>query len=637
MIVCQGNNITKSFGDHTLFEKVSFEINEQERVGLVGVNGSGKTTLFKIILGQIPCDSGDVYFSKFSHSGYMEQHINTGSGRTMYEEMETAFSAVIEIEHELDKISHEIDMGSNDMNRLIHEQQLLQEKFERMGGLTYKSRTRSALLGLGFREEEFNLPCSKLSGGQKSKISLGKLLLSPCNLLLLDEPTNHLDIASVEWLEEFLKNYSGAAVIISHDRYFLDKVTNRTFELEHHRLTAYHGNYSAYLKKKAEDKEILQHHYQNAMKEIHRIENIIVQQRQWNREKNIRTAESKQKMLERLKEDLVKPENELEQLHFQFTVKLNSGNDVLNCKELAKAFNQKRLFQDVGFQIQKGERVFLLGANGCGKTTLLRMIMKQLPLDAGKIQYGTNVDIGYYDQAQSGLHMDKLLIDEIWDEYPDMTQTEIRSSLASFLFKSEDVFKYIRDLSGGERARVALLKLMLSGANFLLLDEPTNHLDITSREALENALMEYDGTLLMVSHDRYFINKLATKILDMENNGITNYNGNYDYYIEKRVESPSVAIEKKPEKPKTNDYKERKAKESEYRRLLGRISRLEKEIQEVESSITDCETQLEDPEIASDYDKLLQVSARHKELEEKLSALYTEWEQLQTEAEDGIK
>lgn len=636
MIVCQGTNITKSFGENTLFEKVSFEIGEQDRIGLVGVNGSGKTTLFKIIMGQIPCDSGEVYYSKFSQSGYMEQHINTDSGRTLYQEMQNAFSAVMELECKLEQISHRIDAESDDIHTLIHEQQALQEKFEAMSGLTYKSRTRSALLGLGFQEEEFDLPCTKLSGGQKSKISLGKLLLSPCNLLLLDEPTNHLDIKSVEWLEEFLKNYQGAAVIISHDRYFLDKVTNRTFELEHHRLTAYHGNYTAYLKKKEEDKEILQHHYQNAMKEIHRIENIIVQQRQWNREKNIRTAESKQKMLDRLKEDLVKPENELDQLRFQFTARLNSGNEVLKCKGLAKAFNQKKLFHDVDFQIQKGERVFLLGANGCGKTTLLRMIMKQFPIETGDIQYGANVDVGYFDQAQSNLHMNKLLIDEIWDEYPDMTQTEIRSALAAFLFKSEDVFKRIGDLSGGERARAALLKLMLSGANFLLLDEPTNHLDITSREALEQALLAYDGTLLLVSHDRYFINKLATRILEMKNEGVFNYNGNYDYYLEKKVQLPQTSSEKQSIIQKSNEYKERKAKESERRRLLGRISRLEKEIEETETAIADCEALLETPEVALDYERLLQVSGQHKELQEQLGRLYADWEEMQIAAESDV-
>lgn len=633
MIVCQGVNVTKSFGENILFKNVCFEIGEQDRIGFVGVNGSGKTTLFKIIMEQIPCDNGEIYFSKFSQAGYMEQHINTDSGRTLYEEMESTFSSVVEVEHQLEEIARRIDCGTKEIHSLIHEQQILQEKFESMGGLTYKSRTRSALLGLGFRKEEFNLPCSKLSGGQKSKISLGKLLLSPCNLLLLDEPTNHLDIASVEWLEEFLKNYSGAAIIISHDRYFLDKVTNRTFELEHRRLTAYHGNYTAYLKKKSEDKEILQHHYQNAMKEIHRIENIIVQQRQWNREKNIRTAESKQKMLDRLKEDLVKPENELEQLHFQFTSKAKSGNEVLSCKSLAKSFDQKELFHDVNFQIRKGDRVCLLGANGCGKTTLLRMIVHQLSPDTGAIEYGTNVDIGYFDQAQANLHMDKLLINEIWDEYPDMTQTEIRSALAAFLFKSEDVFKRMRDLSGGERARTALLKLMLSGANFLLLDEPTNHLDITSREALEKALLEYDGTLLMVSHDRYFINKLATRVLDMSNEGIVNYDGNYDYFLQKKILQPQTIEIKKPVVQKANEYKERKAKESEHRRLLGKIARLEKKIEQTEEEITNCEVLLENPEVASDYEKLLQVSAQHKGLQEQLNEFYSEWEELQTAAE----
>lgn len=633
MVICNAVGLSKSFGEDVLFDNVTFEIGDKDRIGFVGVNGSGKSTLFKIIMGEMPLDSGSVYFAKNASPGYMAQHVFTQSDRTLYEEMLTASRDVIEIEEQLGKIAQDIDSGVGDVHAMIQKQLAMQEKFEAMGGLTYQSRTRAALLGLGFDERDFNMSCSHLSGGQKSKISLGKLLLSSHNLLLLDEPTNHLDIASVEWLEEFIKGYSGAVIIVSHDRYFLDKVTTRTFELEHRHLLAYKGSYSAYLAKKEEDKAIAEHHYNNAMKEIRRIEGIIVQQRQWNREKNIRTAESKAKMLERLKEELVKPESELERLHFKFSANTVSGSDVLFCEGLAKGF-QKPLFHDVSFQIKKGQRIFLLGANGCGKTTLLKMLMNKQTPDAGKIRFGVNVNIGYFEQTQSNLHLEKTLIDEIWDDYPDMTQTEIRSALAAFLFKNEDVFKRISELSGGERARTALLKLMLSGSNLLLLDEPTNHLDITSREALENALQEYDGTLLMVSHDRYFINKLATGILELNENGVNSYIGNYDYYLERRVaEQPSA---QPAESKGANEYKERKAKESEKRRLLGKISRLEQEIAELEEQIARLEEKLGSEEIAADYEKLMQASQEHRELKDKLDENYILWEELQAQAENFI-
>lgn len=634
MVICNAVGLSKSFGEDVLFDNVTFEIGDKDRIGFVGVNGSGKSTLFKIIMGEMSPDAGNVYFAKNASPGYMAQHVFTESNRTLYEEMLTASRDVIEIEEQLNKIAHDIDSGVGDVHAMIQKQLLLHEKFEAMGGLTYQSRTRAALLGLGFNENDFNMPCVHLSGGQKSKISLGKLLLSSHNLLLLDEPTNHLDIASVEWLEEFIKGYSGAVIIVSHDRYFLDKVTTRTFELEHRHLLAYKGSYSAYLVKKEEDKAIVEHHYNSAMKEIRRIEGIIVQQRQWNREKNIRTAESKEKMLERLKEELVKPENELEHLHFKFSASMTSGNDVLFCDELSKGFKNKPLFRDVSFEVKKGQRIFLLGANGCGKTTLLKILMNMQSPDSGKIRFGVNVNIGYFEQTQENLHMEKTLIDEIWDDYPDMTQTEIRSALAAFLFKNEDVFKRISELSGGERARTSLLKLMLSGSNFLLLDEPTNHLDITSREALENALQEYDGTLLMVSHDRYFINKIATNILELTENGVRSYVGNYDDYIARRVvEQPCAPV---TESVKGNEYKERKARESEKRKLLGRISRLEKEIENTEQQIAQIEESLNSEEIAADYEKLMQASQEHKILQDKLNENYLLWEELQSEAEKII-
>ncbi len=529
MVYLSATNVSKAFGEETLFENVSFHVEEHDKIGLVGANGAGKTTLFKMIIGQMEPDTGGVYVNRDA-IGYMEQYACLDDGRTVLEEALSGFWKFRRMEEELHSLTAALDKAGDDAG-LIERQQFLTEQYAAQGGLTYQSRVRAALLGLGFAPEDLERPLSSLSGGQRSKVSLARLLTCDAKLLLLDEPTNHLDIRSVGWLEDFLKAYDGAYLVISHDRYFLDQVTKKTFELEHGHLRMYGGGYSEYLLRKQEDREVLQHQYDSQMREIKRIEGIIAQQRQWNREKNIKTAESKQKMVDRLRGQLVKPEAELSAIRFAFNVLPGGGNDVLLAEELSKRFGEKKLFEHAKLHIRNGERVFLLGENGCGKTTLLRIITGQLPSDSGFLRLGVGIKAGYYDQNLEGLNYDKDVIHEVWDKYPQMTQTQVRNALAVFLFTGDDVFKPMRALSGGERARVALLKLMLSKANFLLLDEPTNHLDIASREALESALLGYEGTLLMVSHDRYFINKLADRVLVMKENGIEECIGNYDDYL----------------------------------------------------------------------------------------------------------
>lgn len=621
-------NLNVSFGDKVLFDGVSFEIGEHDRVGLIGVNGAGKTTLFRLITGELEPTAGEAFVSKQARVGYLEQHACADSARSIYDEMLSVFADVMQVERELSETTHLLEAGEGDLNALINRQQDLNDRFERMGGLTYRSRTRAALMGLGFPEKDFDQPCGNLSGGQKSKLSLGKLLLSGANLLLLDEPTNHLDIESVEWLEGFLRDFTGAALIISHDRYFLDRVTNRTMELEHGHVKLFKGNYTAYQQFKKQEREVQRKHYENAMREMKRIEGIIAQQRQWNREKNIRTAESKEKMLERMKAELEIPDAELDSLRFAFQPHMVSGNDVILASGLAKSFEEKKLFANVELHVRRGDRAFLLGPNGCGKTTLLRVLLGRTPADQGRFTFGTNVQIGYFDQGLAGLHPEKTVLDEIWDTYPAMTQTQVRSALAAFLFQGEDVYKQVQTLSGGEKARTALLKLMLSGANLLLLDEPTNHLDISSREALEDALSGYEGTMLIVSHDRYFINKLANRVLHLTHDGVKEYLGGYDDYVQALDNQPrpgKVAAEK----PKQNDYKLRKERESERRKLMGRISRCEQEIAAIDEETAALNAQLEQPQVAADYAKVLELTQQLAALHEKQEELYAEWEKMQ--------
>ena len=526
-------NLSVSFVERTLFSDVSFDVEAHDKVGFIGANGVGKTTLFRTLNGELEPNEGVIAFEKSVRVGYMEQHACNNPRVDIYHELLSVFDDLQETEAEIARLTAAIDSQSGDLDALVAEQTRLMEAYEAQGGLTYQSRTRAALIGLGFPETDFTMPVGNLSGGQRSKLSLAKLLLSRSTLLLLDEPTNHLDIQSVGWLEDFLRDFKGAMIIISHDRYFLDHVTNKTIELEHGKVMCYKGAYSEFIRKKEAHNEALKNKYENDMKEIRRIEGIVEQQRRWGRERNFITAASRQKEVDRIKAQLVTPDSELETMRMRFEPKFESGNDVLICRGLAKSFGEKRLFRDVHIHIRKGERVFILGANGCGKTTLFRILSGRMPQDRGEFDLGANVMTGYFDQLQQNLDLSKTAIDEVWDLFPNMTQTEVRSALASFLFKGDEVFKPLSKMSGGERARISLLKLMLQGSNFLLLDEPTNHLDAASREELEKTLADYSGTLLIISHDRYFINKLAHRVLVLTPDGVKEYLGNYDNYLER--------------------------------------------------------------------------------------------------------
>ena len=626
MAILDVQNLTLSFGDDTLFEGVSFDVKEKEKAGLIGVNGAGKTSLFKIITGEYEPDSGNCFVSKNAKIGYMEQH-TCAEDKTVYEELISVFSELIEIEKELEELSHTLTNSSENQSLNIERQDALTERFQREGGLTYKSMTRSALIGLGFDESEFSMPTSKLSGGQKSKLILAKLLLSKADFLLLDEPTNHLDIKAVEWLEGFLKDFSGACLIISHDRYFLDKITNKTIEIENKKCRSYKGNYSEFLVKKEAEQKAIEEKYENDMKEIERIEGIIAQQRQWNREKNIKTAESKEKQIERIKAQLVVPDSKVKKIRFDFTPKIISGEEVLTAGDLSKSFDGKEIFSGADLRIMRGEKVFLLGDNGCGKTTLLKILMKDYLPDSGYFKFGANVFTGYFDQVQAKLDLSKTVIEEIWSSFPSMTETMVRSSLAAFLFRGDEVFKNLSECSGGERARVALLKLMLGKFNFLLLDEPTNHLDSFSREELEKTLLDYSGTMLIVSHDRYFINKLASRILELTPTGINEYLGNYDDYILKKAELSSPLFSKK-EKPsgekKVNDYKLKKELQSKIRKAKTRLKNCENEIEKAEAEISEIEEKL----AVSEYQELMELTASLDEKARLRDSLYSEWEAL---------
>lgn len=629
MILLNGSSIKKTFLDETLFEDVSLSVDSSDKIGFVGVNGAGKSTLFKIITGEMDYDEGEIFKNKSLKIGYLDQYSVNGSSKTIIDEILTVFSEVIEIENQLDEIRFDIENKNGDLDALIKKQTVLQERFSELDGFYYKSKAKSTLTGLGFAEEEFSLNVDKLSGGQKTRVALGKILLSDANLLLLDEPTNHLDIESVEWLEDFLKNYNGAFIVISHDRYFLDKVTNKTFELSNMRFRSYNGNYSEYAAQREIDKKTEQRNYDNTMKEIKRLEGVVEQQRRWGRERNFITAESKQKVIDKLQQTLVTPEAENEEMYFSFKACAGGGQDVLETQNLGMAFGENRLFENADMLIKKGEKVFLLGPNGCGKTTLLKIIMDDYEQTEGEYKIGANIHIGYYDQIQENLSMDKTVIDEVWDEYPNLTQTQIRNALAVFLFRGEDVFKEIHKLSGGERARVELVKLMLKSVNLLIMDEPTNHLDIEAREALESALSDYDGTMLMVSHDRYFINKLADRILYLTPNGIESHTGGYDSF------SACTAV--KTEKKVTDnalDYKEQKRLEAEKRKTVNRFKKVEELIEQLENEIEGLNSEMSKPEYSADFTKLSELSKEVEEKNAELETLMTEWEQLQITIEE---
>ena len=633
MPVLSVSKMSMSFGERELFRDLSFEVESRDKVGLIGRNGVGKTTLFKLIQGELEPSSGVVASERGLRIGYMEQHACSNGSRSIYDELESVFADLKADEELIEELTAKIDRGEGDLNELISRQTRLIESFERDGGLTYKSRTRAALIGLGFSEAEFAMPTSALSGGQRSKLSLLKLLLSKSDLLLLDEPTNHLDIGSVSWLEDFLRGYKGAMLVVSHDRYFLDAVTNKTVEITHGHGVTYKGSYTEFMRKKQAAEDAIKKQYENDMKEIRRIEGIIEQQRRWNRERNIRMAESKEKELERIKARVVVPESELENMRMSFAPRRESGNEVLVTKGLRKAYGDKKLFKNVDMLIKKGERVFILGANGCGKTTLFRILTRRQHADEGEFIYGANVDPGYFDQMQEDLNLNNTAIDEIWNTYPFMTETKIRSAMAAFLFKGDEVYKPLNAMSGGERARVSLLKLMLGGYNLLLLDEPTNHLDASSREALENTLLSFEGTLLIISHDRYFINKLADRVLVMEPDGLKEYLGNYNYYLERSAASTpaeSAAADEKPQKS-PNEWALRKQKQSEERKRKTKLAKTEADIERLEAETAALQEQMSSEKAQSDYELILKLSAELEEKQGELEALYDLWAELQEE------
>ena len=636
MAILTVNNVTLSFGDeekNKILDSVTFEMQKGEHIGLVGVNGSGKTTLLKTLTGEYTPDEGSVVFAKDAAPGYMEQHVCRDLYKTAFEEVMTVFAPLIRMEQELEELAKKLSgaVEGEEQERLILRQAELNDRFVDLGGLTCRSRARSALLGLGFTEEQTGNRVGVLSGGQKAKLQLAKMLLSGANLLLLDEPTNHLDIGSVEWLEGFLLSYPGAYIVVSHDRYFLDKVTGRTIEMLNKRAESYKGNYSRYLELKEEKRLSMTRVYENTQKEIKRIEGIIEQQKRWNQERNYVTIASKQKAIDRLEATLEEPEKDPQAIRFQFHASRRSGNDVLMAEELSLSFGGDPIFKDVNLDIKRGEKIFLIGSNGCGKTSLFKILLGQYTPDTGFVKLGAGVDLGYYEQSQQSLDDRKEVIDEIWDMYPGMNRTQVRSALAVFLFKGEDVFKPVGALSGGERARILLLKLMLSKANFLLLDEPTNHLDIGSCEALEEALSGYDGTLFVVSHDRYLINKLADKVYALGPQGARLYNGNYDYYLERR--DAYEAIEEKKAAPKVNLYKQRKERDAERRKKKAALARLENEIENNDARQAEIEEKIADPQLSADYQALTEATEELQALRGQAEELLERWTALSEELE----
>lgn len=631
MPVISVHNLKKAFVERVLFDNVSFEIGEKDHVGLVGVNGCGKTTLFRMIAGAEQPDGGSVYRSRGARIMTMEQTVSDTS-QTVYEATLRVFGRLIEAEAELEELNARMERETGDtLDALILRQHAVREKYELDGGLTYRSRTRSTLLGLGFTEAELEKPLAQMSGGQRNKAQLAGVLLSGAELLLLDEPTNHLDLDSIAWLEEFLKSYQGAYIVISHDRYFLDHVTNRIMELKNTHFYVSEGNYSRHAELMADEQEFLRRKYARTQKEIARIERIVEQQRRWGQERNFITAASKQKQADKLRETLVAPERDTASIRFHFHANAESGNDVAVAKSLSKSYRGKKVFSGVDLLLKKGERVFLLGPNGCGKTTLLRILLRKERQDAGECYLGANVQPGYYEQNLATPHPENTPVDEVRELYPRMDDTDIRKALGAFLFRGDDVFKKMGLLSGGEKARVQLLKLMLSGANFLLLDEPTNHLDIASREALEAALEDYEGTMLIVTHDRYLVERLADRVLEMQPDGIEEYLGGYEDYLEEKARRHlSQDAGREPNRSATAEsYRAKKERQGALNRAAGEARRAEERIEKCERELAGMEEKLALPSVATDYVKAGELSAAIEEKRAELETLYAAWDEAQ--------
>lgn len=639
-MILQCSHIDKSFVGETVLSDISFHINEQEKAAIVGVNGSGKSTLIKIIMGQLSADSGDIILSKDTTVGYLAQNQEYASDRTILEEMQDAKPEVGILERKIASLSAQMnEADGKELEALIKQFDQAQHRFDQINGYAYQSELVGVLKGLGFENEDFDKKVASLSGGEKTRVALAKMLLTAPDLIILDEPTNHLDLNAIHWLEGYLAQYNGAVLIVAHDRYFLDKIVSKVIEIRQTKSRVYLGNYTEYTKKRQEILDSLQKQYLNQQAEIKHQEEVIAKLKQFNREKSIKRAESREKMLDKI-ERIDKPIEENTKMHLLFTPKIQSGNDVLTVKGLSKRFADHVLFENIDFEIKRGEHVAIIGDNGSGKTTILKMINDLLTPDSGTITLGTNVEIGYYDQEHHVLHMEKTLFEEIQDEYPNMTNTEIRNLLAAFLFTEDDVFKQIKSLSGGERGRVSLAKLMLSDANFLILDEPTNHLDIDSKAILENAINHFEGTVLYVSHDRYFINTTAHRILDLTSQTMLNYIGNYDYYLDKKdaMEQAHLQTETKDSDVTASatatasdtklSWQQQKEEQARQRKLEKELQAVETEIEELESDNEQIDTELSDPTNGNDVAKLQELSKKRAENDARLEELMQRWESL---------
>ncbi|WP_314164169.1 ribosomal protection-like ABC-F family protein [Lachnoanaerobaculum gingivalis] len=642
-MILNATNISKSFGSNEIIKDANFLVNEHEKVAIVGVNGAGKTTLLKILTGEEHADSGNVILAKDAKLGYLRQINNVDSTLSIIDELYTVIEHILNMEKRMLEMQEQMQHLSGEaLEALYSSYTALTHSYELMDGYAAKSKVIGILKGLGFDENDFERKINTLSGGQKTRVFLAKLLLEEPDIILLDEPTNHLDLHSIEWLESYLLNYKGAVIIVSHDRYFLDKIVSKVIDIENSEVQMYSGNYSDFSAKKKMLLDAKVKEYLNQQQEIKHQEAVITKLKQFNREKSIKRAESRQKQLEKI-DRVEAPVTHIENMKLSLDISKESGKDVLTVHNLAKSFDEKHLFSDINFEIKRGERVAIIGDNGTGKTTLLKIINGLLSPDAGEVIYGSNVSIAYYDQEHQVLHMDKTLFDEISDTYPDMSNTQIRNILAAFLFTGEDVFKKIGDLSGGERGRVSLVKLMLSKANFLLLDEPTNHLDILSKDVLESALNSFPGTICYVSHDRYFINKTATRILDLTGNRLLNYIGNYDYYIEKREAVEGAAnlsnnnIEEKPAEisDSKQEWIENKTAQAQKKKISNALNKCEKEIEKIEEKLSLIDEEFANPEISSNVGKLMELQKEKTALEEKLEKLMNEWEELTLSLEEN--
>ncbi len=642
ILSCQ--NLSKTFVDRPILKQASFQLEEHEKAAIVGVNGAGKTTLLKMIIGQLPADEGLITFAKDKTFGYLAQQSDLSSSHTIYEELLSVKQDLVSMEQQLRDLEESMKhCEGTQLEEIMDRYTRMTHDFEVRGGLLYKSELTGVLKGLSFLDEDFDKQISTLSGGQKTRVSLAKLLLQSPDLIILDEPTNHLDIASISWLETYLKSYKGAVLIVSHDRYFLDRVVTKVIAIENGLVRSYAGNYSDYAAKAAMLRKAAVNAYLKQQEEIHHQQQVIDKLKSFNREKSIKRAESREKMLDKM-ELLEKPVEIRDDMHLKLTPQIISGNDVLSIEDLSKHFGSLTLFEHVDIEIKRGEHVAIIGDNGTGKTTLLKIINELESMDSGQIRLGSKVEIGYYDQEHHVLHSEKTLFDEISDDYPTLTNTQIRNTLAAFLFTGDDVFKKISELSGGERGRVSLAKLMLSNANFLILDEPTNHLDITSKEILEQALNDYEGTVLYVSHDRYFVNQTATRILDLYNKQFYSFAGNYDYYLEKKdvVEQPSGEVQPNGQTTTAGantdaaesasdsklSWQQQKEEQALKRKKENRLRKCEDDIAALEDEIAQLNEQMADPAIATDVAKLQELSKKQTALQETLEQRYEEWEEL---------